>query len=327
MAGSSGANADAAAIAAGIAQQQNGSGIGSSSTTQLQAKTLSTPTTQSNPLDLGLSNNSTAIPAYYPSTGTAVSSTSASTAATTAPTSDFRVRIAPLNASLFYGQTTSAAGSPLTSSIAPLSSNSSVNTGSTTTGSTTQLPSTSIGASNLLQPLIATNGVMFPYSPQITFEQSVDYTQTEMIQTNLTYEVYSKTPSVNITIAGKFTIQNQTEGKYAMAVIHFFRVASKMYFGTLSGNNAGLPPPILLLNGYGTYMFNNLNCILKTHSWSYDEAVDTISVSVAGGTARLPCVFTMSVNLTVQQTPQAMRSKFNLDAFRTGQLMTTGGWI
>jgi hypothetical protein len=252
-----------------------------------------------------------------------------------APANDFRVRIAPLNASIFYGSTSSALGSPMTSGFGsnPFNSGSSglgspsPNSGISGTNSALGLPGTATGAANLLSPLVITNGVLFPYSPQIAFQQDVEYNQTDMIQTNMTYEVYKRTPSVTITIAGKFTIQNQTEGQYAMAAIHFFRVASKMYFGTLAGANAGLPPPILLLNGYGTYMFNNLNCILKSHSWNYDEAIDTVSVNVAGGTVRLPCLFTLSITLTVQQTPQQMRSAFNLDAFRTGALMTQGGWI
>jgi hypothetical protein len=245
---------------------------------------------------------------------------------------DFRVRIAPLNPS-FYGTSTGAAGptgqvNALGTTTNPFSSaNGITNTGVSGTNSAGQLPATAPGASNLLGPLQLTGGVLFPYTPTIGFEQAVDYTQTDMIQTNLTYEVYRRTPSVTINIQGKFTVQNHIEGQYAIAAIHFFRVASKMYFGTLAGANAGLPPPILVLNGYGTYMFKNLNCVLKSHSFSYAENMDTVSVQVDGGTVRLPAMFDLNVTLVVQQTPQAMRTQFNLDAFRTGALMQTGGWI
>lgn len=183
------------------------------------------------------------------------------------------------------------------------------------------------GSGGIMAPLLNTNGVIFPYSPQIQFEQAVNYVEVGMVHTNTDYFSYQRTPSVNINITGKFTCQNQTEGKYALAVIHFFRTASKMYFGEKAGLNAGLPPPILKLNGYGTYMFNELNCILKSHSFSYNEQIDTVQVTTANGYVRLPAMFDISCSLTVQQTPSKMRKEFDLDSFRTGTLMAKGGWI
>jgi hypothetical protein len=297
---------------------------------------LSNPTIDPNPISFNPASANPASISAYSTNGSTVSTVPSGTSSlngssgqsqtpgtvpSAAVASDFRIRITPLNPA-FYG-----GSSPATSANGV-----STNSGGSGTTSTGQLPTTSPGASNLLSILQSTNGVMFPYTPQITFEQSVDYTQTDMIQTNLTYEVYRKTPSVNITIQGKFTVQNQYEGQYAMAVIHFFRVASKMYFGTLAGANAGLPPPILVLSGYGTYMFGaspqtGLKCVLKSHSFTYGEQMDTVNVKVPGGTARLPAMFDLTVSLTVQQTPQQMRSAFNLDAFRTGALMQQGGWI
>lgn len=181
---------------------------------------------------------------------------------------------------------------------------------------------------NILAPLYATKGLMFPYTPTINFSQDVEYSAFSMVHTNTDYLAYQRTPSVSLTIAGKFTIQNTTEGQYALAAIHFLRTVSKMYFGTLAGDRAGLPPPILWLNGYGSLMFNNLRCILKSHAWSYEEGMDTVLVTTPVGTAKLPAMFTLTVTVTVQQTPTAMRKEFNLDTFRTGALMATGkGWI
>jgi hypothetical protein len=293
------------------------------------------PTT--NPLDptFGLGGNS-GVPMSFPTSGASGATSAVGQNVPPTPGStptqmvaqDFRVRVSPLNPAFYGTSSPSAPTNALGTTTNPFTAaNGFTNTGVSGTNSTGQQPTTAPGASNLLAPLIATNGVLFPYTPTISFEQAVEYSQTDMIQTNLTYEVYRRTPSVTINIQGKFTVQNQIEGQYAIAAIHFFRVASKMYFGTLAGPNAGLPPPILRLNGYGTYMFNNLNCILKSHGFTYAENIDTVSVPVAGGTVRLPSMFDLSITLTVQQTPQAMRSQFNLDAFRTGALMQTGGWI
>jgi len=179
----------------------------------------------------------------------------------------------------------------------------------------------------ILAPLQATGGVLFPYTPQISFQQDVDYTQVGMVHTDMDYYAYQRTPSVSITVQGKFTVQNAMQGVYALAAIHFFRAASKMYFGASVPKMAGLPPPVLVFNGYGTYMFNKLTCILKSHSFSFSETMDTVAVAVNGKTTRLPAMFDITCTLTVQQTFAAMRDKFNLDTFRSGALMAGGGWI
>jgi hypothetical protein len=181
--------------------------------------------------------------------------------------------------------------------------------------------------SNLLSILYETGGMLFPYTPSINFSQTVNYQSVDLVHTNGSVAAYQRTPNVELTVSGKFTVQNRREGVYALAAIHFLRTASKMYFGEQDGPKAGLPPPILLFSGYGTYMFNDLKVILKSHSFPYDENVDTVNVQVPGGFARLPVMFTIQLNLEVQNAPKAMRKEFSLDKFRTGELMTKGGWI
>lgn len=182
--------------------------------------------------------------------------------------------------------------------------------------------------SGILAPLSQTQGMLFPYTPQIGFSQSVSYADLQLVHSNTDYMAYTRTPSVSITIAGKFTVQNQAEGKYALACLHFLRTVSKSYFGKLDGPKAGLPPPILLLNGYGSYMFNDLRVILKNHSWTFDENTDGINIVFTKGIARLPSLFTISCELTVVQTPKRMREQFSFTKFASGALMEKeSGWI
>lgn len=255
-----------------------------------------------------------------PSTPTQQSRAGSSTP--TPPDKSMRIKISPLNGAQFWGQTASSGPTSIGA----------VTTGTPTSGNVTNRtnpsqPTSGNASSSILSPIINTGGVIFPYSPSIQFSQEVDYTPASMIQTNSDYYAYQRTPSVSLTIVGKFSVQTQKDGAYALAAIHFFRAASKMYFGESAGSKAGLPPPILQLSGYGTYMFNKLNCILKSHSFQYDPQMDTIPIVISSGSVRLPPLFDLSVTLIVQQTPQNMRTKFDLDKFRTGQLMTQGGWI
>lgn len=189
--------------------------------------------------------------------------------------------------------------------------------------------SISVYGDGIMSILKDTNGLMFPYTPTIQVSQDVNYATMAMTHANTDYHSYTNTPNVSISLTGKFTVQNQREGRYALAALHFLRTASKMHFGEsdAAAGKAGLPPPVLLLHGYGTYMFNNIKVLLRNHSYSFDDNVDMVNVAVANGSARLPALFTVSISLVVQQTPQAMRKRFSLDEFRSGALLEQGGWL
>lgn len=200
-------------------------------------------------------------------------------------------------------------------------------------------PSDIYGPANagIMTTLNETNGVIFPYTPTISFSQAVNYADLSLVHSNTDYPAYVRTPSVTLSVSGKFTVQNEREGIYALAVIHFLRTVSKSYFGEIdaAAGKAGLPPPILEFSAYGAYMYNNLRCILKSHAWSYDETMDTIVVPVPAmngnpaASVRLPPLFTIQMELQVVQTPTRMRENFSFDAFASGKLMgrPDGGWI
>lgn len=222
----------------------------------------------------------------------------------------------------------------------------------------------------LLSPLYLTNGMLFPYQPVITYSQDVIYNAMEIVHANQDFYSYSKTPALKLTVEGEFTVQNQSEGIYALACIHFLRTVTKMDFG--NGQNPGQPPPVLLFDAYGQWMFNALPVIVTQFSVTLPKDIDYVAVGTSssanntlvtaqptpatagavastfdainnptlaannsnapGGTtnaqgyAWLPSVFSITVQLTVQNTPQRLRA-FNLNEFRTGQLLTQGTWV
>jgi hypothetical protein len=294
------------------------------------------------PNSSGVSTSSTNINSTFPSAQNLLSSVSGGSliASTSKASRDMRVVIAPAGGATAsaISNAAAAAATPANTSIFSASQLSQYQGNATATNTSSAsnnsgVPSGTGYYSGILAPLIVTNGVLFPYSPNISFSQDVDYSLVGggLVHTNQDYNAYQRTPSVKLTIEGNFTIQNQYEGLYMLAVIHFFRTVSKMYFGQAAANSgtAGLPPPILILNGYGTYMFNNLPCILTGHSWNYSPEVDTIDIAdSSGGITKLPSLLDLSISLTVQQTPYNMSTAFDLNQFRSGALMKTGGgWI
>lgn len=218
-----------------------------------------------------------------------------------------------------------------------------------------------IYGSGLASILNDTNGMVFPYQPTITYQQEVTYQNIEMVHTNQDFLAYTRTPALKLQVDGEFSVQNQAEGRYALACIHFLRMVSKMWFGGSSLESRmkqGTPPPVLLFDAYGQYMFNQLPVVLTQFSVTLPKDVDYVPVKIGSngttaqmapqandvysalslinsrsvsentnvGYAWLPAVFSVTVQLTVQNTPKRLRA-FDMAKFRDGWLLKGGGWV
>jgi len=126
----------------------------------------------------------------------------------------------------------------------------------------------------ILAPLAASNGVIFPYMPTIGTSYNAKYDSTELTHSNYRGYFYKNSAVENINIAGTFTAQNTAEALYLLAVIHFFRSATKMFYG--QDRERGTPPPVVYLQGLGEYQFNNHPCLLSTFNYQLPNGVDYI---------------------------------------------------
>jgi hypothetical protein len=73
-----------------------------------------------------------------------------------------------------------------------------------------------------------------------------------------------------------------------LAVIHFFRSVTKMFYG--KDAQRGSPPPLVFLQGLGEFQFNLQPCVVSQFNYNLPSDVDYIrarSVSVAGSTQNL----------------------------------------
>lgn len=174
---------------------------------------------------------------------------------------------------------------------------------------------------NLLEPLAQTDGMVFPYTPTVDYSQQVDYSSYDPTHTNQELHAYTRTKAPTININGKFTSQNSFEASYSLAAFHFCRVISKMAQG--QSQNPGTPPPILLLSGYGDFILNDIPVIMTGFNISFPDDVDYVAVQ--NSNTFVPAVFSISISLIVQNTPNVLRS-FSLEQFRSGALLQQKGW-
>lgn len=161
---------------------------------------------------------------------------------------------------------------------------------------------------NLLDPLRNTNNSMiWPYTPTISYSQEVSYSAYEMMHVIQEFLTYQRTPAPKFTIDGTFTVQNQEEGRYVLACIHFLRTMSKMYFGSADTKvSRGTPPPILELNGYGEFMFNKLPVVLTGFNFTLNNDVDYVLVD-----AYTSKTTTIDNRIEIQPMPPVGKPKIN----------------
>lgn len=146
----------------------------------------------------------------------------------------------------------------------------------------------------ILKPLQATSGVIFPYSPQINVSYTASYSSSDLVHTN--YKIYNyKSSSVeSISITGDFTCQDSAEANYVLAVIHFFKSVTKMFYGQDQNPTRGTPPPLVYLTGFGQYQFDMHPVVVTgfTHSFpadvDYVNAYPTNNSSSVGGQNMAP---------------------------------------
>lgn len=134
----------------------------------------------------------------------------------------------------------------------------------------------------ILQPLIQTNGVIFPYTPSISLGYTATYNSDTVTHSNYKILSYQGSQVSDVTITGEFTAQDSAEANYLLAVIHFFRSCTKMFYGQDTSPVNGTPPPLVYLNGFGAYQFDNHPFVLTSFQLSLPTDVDYIRATGPG---------------------------------------------
>ena len=126
----------------------------------------------------------------------------------------------------------------------------------------------------ILYPLSVTDGVVFPYTPQITTNYGANYTSYDLTHSNFRGYFYQNSFVDEVTIQAVFTAQDTTEANYMLAVIHFFRSITKMFYG--QDPNRGQPPPLVFLQGLGEFQFNLHPCLVRSFTYNMPNDIDYI---------------------------------------------------
>jgi hypothetical protein len=147
----------------------------------------------------------------------------------------------------------------------------------------------------ILQPLAVTDGVIFPYTPSISTVYRANYTDYNLTHSNYKGYFYQSSHVDPINISCMFTAQGTAEANYLLAVIHFFRSATKMFYG--QDAQRGSPPPLVYLTGLGEYQFNEHPLVISSFDYSLPSDIDYIRAGSPNN---------VGLNLTNQRDKQSI---------------------
>ena len=139
---------------------------------------------------------------------------------------------------------------------------------------------TSFRSSPVLQPLKDAGGCVFPYTPTISIASGATYGKIPTVHTNYNFQSFQSSDPGSITLIAPMRVEDQNQGLYWIAMVHYLRSLTKMFSG--SDPKAGNPPPIVFLNGYGNYVFKNVPVVITKMSLSLAKECDYIGVDVVG---------------------------------------------
>jgi hypothetical protein len=143
----------------------------------------------------------------------------------------------------------------------------------------------------ILEPLQATDGVIFPYTPTINVTYGATYNSVMPVHSNYKIFQYESSTVDSISITCDFTAQDTAEANYILAVIHFFRSVTKMFYGQDEFPKPGTPPPLCYLFGLGEFQFNAHPLAITNFTYNLPPDVDYIragALTESPGQSRAP---------------------------------------
>jgi hypothetical protein len=198
------------------------------------------------------------------------------------------------------------------------------------------IPST-FGAPEILKPLVATNGLVFPYTPTILIQHTANYDALSPTHSNYPFPQYQNSQIEDLVITGDFFCENAKDAQYWVAMVHYLRSVTKMNYGT--DGDAGAPPPIVKLTGYGDFVFPNVPVVIRNFTVDLPADVDyiktkitddvsvsdgTVNVETAGNAGWAPAQSQVSITVTPIYS-RAKVSQFSLNSFVKGDYLGGSG--
>ena len=179
---------------------------------------------------------------------------------------------------------------------------------------------------SILKPLKERGGIVFPYTPNIFLQASVEYNEATFHGTNYPFYTYINSRPPVLPVQGQWTANTTEEAQYLLAVFHFLRTVTKGFYGdsAVQNNRFGTPPPVLIFEYLGEYGFNKVPVIIRSYNMQLPDGIDYIPVVYNGKTTYMPTETDIMIEMAPQYTYKKLRKRFDLQGFTSGKAYKDG---
>ena len=155
--------------------------------------------------------------------------------------------------------------------------------------------------------LVDLGGIIFPYTPSISYEVKADWSELKPLHSNFNVPFYQRSSVSPITVTGKFTVQNHNDANIYLSTVHLLRSLTKMRFGgAKSGDtDSGAPPPICRLQAYGDEMLKNIPVAVTNFRIELPADVDYYSLDES---ISVPTISSLAITLLPVYSRQEMQN-------------------
>lgn len=166
-------------------------------------------------------------------------------------------------------------------------------------------------------------GILFPYTPSISFENKADYSEQKPLHTNYALSFYQRSYVTDISIQGDFTVESPQDAEVYLATMHLLKALTKMRFGTDVG--AGSAPPVCRLYAYGPMMLENVPVSITSYRIELPKDVDyyPIEDSEIYDPTMVPTKSVVGINCKLMYSRQELQ-KFSVTEYLKGSFIGKG---
>lgn len=146
--------------------------------------------------------------------------------------------------------------------------------------------------------LVDLGGIIFPYTPSISYEAKADYSAANPLHSNFSINFYQRSSIGSISISGRFSVQNEKDAAVYLSTVHLLTALTRMRSGGSTGDSdSGAPPPVCRLDAHGEMMLNNVPVAITSFRVELPDGVDyfTLPANFIYGTTAVPVVSTIAV--------------------------------
>lgn len=179
---------------------------------------------------------------------------------------------------------------------------------------------------SLMALIKQSNGLIWQYTPSLTFQSSANYHKPQMQGMNYSINTYNLSEVQEITLNSEFTANDIYEAQYMLAAFNFLKISTKSYFGdaATAQGRYGTPPPVMLFEYLGEQMFNKVPVVVSSYNITFSDSVDYVPVIWQDTTTYVPTQAQVMVSMLPTYNPNKIRQRFDLDQIKNGQAYKYG---